>query len=176
MKKVISGGQNGIDQLGLKVAKLLGLTTGGTAPNNFMTSTGPQEKLLKKYNLKEIKGVSNNVQSYVRRTIINIEDSDLTLVFLLSESNGSLRTIDYAVNGKWNSGKKLNLNRSYIEFKRCIIIQPLRKNYPNKHKRNLKKFKKYLKINRVKVINIAGNSKVYNDIEEIMTDYLKLFV
>ena len=38
--KVISGGQTGVDTIGLQVAKELGIETGGTAPKGFLRETG----------------------------------------------------------------------------------------------------------------------------------------
>jgi len=35
VEKVISGGQTGVDRMGLEVAKELGIPTGGTAPPNY---------------------------------------------------------------------------------------------------------------------------------------------
>ena len=45
IKKIISGGQTGADQIGLEVALSLGIPTGGTAPKGFITETGPNYKL-----------------------------------------------------------------------------------------------------------------------------------
>lgn len=72
--KIISGGQTGIDQLALKIAKEMGFETGGYCANGFMTETGPEEELLKSYGL--IEG-----GSYSERTRRNVKESDITLMF-----------------------------------------------------------------------------------------------
>jgi hypothetical protein len=38
--RIISGGQTGADRAGLEAGRLLGVATGGTAPNNFLTEQG----------------------------------------------------------------------------------------------------------------------------------------
>jgi hypothetical protein len=72
IRKVISGGQTGADQAGLRAARSLGLATGGTAPSNYYTSNGPMPSLIL-YGLTA-KG------SYNERTRQNIIDSDATLI------------------------------------------------------------------------------------------------
>jgi hypothetical protein len=86
--KVISGGQTGIDQLGLKVAKFLGIPTGGTAPKGFRTELGPCLSLRDEYNL-----VESNSESYTTRTEQNVVDSDGTVLFGDMTSAGSQATL-----------------------------------------------------------------------------------
>jgi hypothetical protein len=74
--KIISGGQTGIDKLGLVIAKDLGLETGGTAPKGYKTEDGPDLSLRDEYNLKE-----HSSSAYPPRTKCNIKDSDCTLIF-----------------------------------------------------------------------------------------------
>ena len=38
--RIISGGQTGADRAGLEAGRLLGVATGGTAPDNFLTEHG----------------------------------------------------------------------------------------------------------------------------------------
>ena len=45
MLKIISGGQTGIDRMGLEVARELGLPTGGTAPKSYWTENGADPSL-----------------------------------------------------------------------------------------------------------------------------------
>lgn len=86
--KVISGGQTGIDQLGLETARLLGIETGGTAPLGYMTEEGSNLELRDKYGLDE-----HTSSNYPPRTEKNIVDSDLTVLFGNMKSPGSLQTI-----------------------------------------------------------------------------------
>jgi len=74
--KVISGGQNGADQAGLRAAKKKGIDTGGWAPKGWKTLDGPMESLLKSFGVKE-----SDSEGYPVRTALNVRDSDVTLRF-----------------------------------------------------------------------------------------------
>ena len=84
---VISGGQTGVDQVGLKVAKDLGYRTGGTAPKGWRTDAG-SAPWLKDYGLKE-----DPSSGYHNRTIQNIMDSDMTVWFGTTDSPGAILTL-----------------------------------------------------------------------------------
>ena len=85
---VISGGQTGVDQLGLKIAKELNLATGGWAPKGWMTEAGSAEALLRSYGLKE-----HSSSDYPARTEANVRAADLTLIFSDNLGPGSKLTI-----------------------------------------------------------------------------------
>jgi hypothetical protein len=71
---ILSGGQTGADQAGLEVARQTKITTGGWAPNGWLTKDGPNQELLQgKYNLREHKG------GYKDRTYENVRVSDGTI-------------------------------------------------------------------------------------------------
>lgn len=89
LEKVISGGQTGMDQAGLEAAKMVGIPTGGTAPKYFMTENGP-DSTLEEYGLVECED-----QGYVRRTMLNVANSDATVLFGDMGSAGSAQTIRY---------------------------------------------------------------------------------
>lgn len=89
VKEIISGGQTGIDQLGLKVAKELGIKTGGTAPKGYRTELGPYLSLRDEYGL-----VEDDSADYSPRTLKNILNSDGTVLFGNMESTGSKLTIN----------------------------------------------------------------------------------
>lgn len=93
MLKVISGGQTGIDQVGLKAAKAAGLATGGTAPKGFRTGAGPRPELGTVYGLKESWSPDWNP-----RTEANVIDSDATVLFGDTKSPGTKLTIKYLKN------------------------------------------------------------------------------
>lgn len=76
--KVISGGQNGADQAGLRAAKRKGISTGGWSTKGWKTLDGPQEALLKGFGLKE-----TDSDAYPVRTHANVRDSDVTLRFAM---------------------------------------------------------------------------------------------
>jgi hypothetical protein len=75
LPRIISGGQSGADQAALVVAKELGFETGGYAPSNFYTETGPNPDLLKSLGLKD------SGLDYVGRTRLNVKESDFTIWF-----------------------------------------------------------------------------------------------
>jgi len=72
IKKIISGGQTGVDQAALDVAIELGIPHGGWMPKGRSTKNA---KLPDKYNLKEA-----SAGSYSQPTEINVAHSDGTLV------------------------------------------------------------------------------------------------
>ena len=91
-KKAISGGQGGMDQLGIITASEQGLTTGGWMPKGFMTIDGGGKEFAKKFGLKE-----NNIIGYPARTKKNIADADVTAVFYDGKpGRGTQLTIDEA--------------------------------------------------------------------------------
>ncbi|QQO97265.1 SLOG family protein [Maribacter phage Colly_1] len=85
--KVISGGQTGVDRMGLDIAKALDIETGGTAPKGYLTEDGPNLEL------KDLGLVEHTTASYYDRTLINIRDSDFTVLFGDLSSSGSALTI-----------------------------------------------------------------------------------
>lgn len=89
LKRVISGGQSGVDQAGLYAAKSIGLKTGGWAPKNWKTSEGPKPILLKAFGLQEHSG------GYQDRTWANVKDSDATLRLAINfNSIGEICTLN----------------------------------------------------------------------------------
>jgi hypothetical protein len=69
--KVISGGQTGVDQAGLRAARRMGFHTGGWAPRGWLTLDG-SAPWLAEYGLAEHGG-------YAARTRANVRDSDGTV-------------------------------------------------------------------------------------------------
>lgn len=74
LRKVISGGQTGVDQAALRAAKTWELETGGSMPLRFMTETGPAPHLAAEFGMTE-----TTVASPHFRTAKNVADSDATL-------------------------------------------------------------------------------------------------
>lgn len=72
IKKIISGGQTGVDQAALDVAIKLAVAHGGWIPQGRITESGP---LPAKYILKE-----TGSSSYADRTEKNVQDADGTLI------------------------------------------------------------------------------------------------
>jgi len=104
--KIISGGQIGSDEIGLRIGKSLGIPTGGTAPPKFLTAKGSNYKLRDEYGLEELvrgtgidRSRGGHMQSldYRERTILNIANSDGTIVVANNwKSPGSLLTLKEA--------------------------------------------------------------------------------
>jgi len=88
--KVISGGQTGADQGGLKAAKELGIPTGGCAPKGYKTENGPNLNLMKEYMLHQ-----SPSSSYNPRTEENVSKSDVTIIFSAVNSPGSALTENF---------------------------------------------------------------------------------
>jgi len=72
--KVISGGQNGVDQAGLHAAVAVGIPTGGHAPKGYKTLDGPNLTLKTLYGLEE-----TPEPGYPPRTRLNVVNSDGTI-------------------------------------------------------------------------------------------------
>ena len=93
IRKIISGGQTGVDQAALDAAINLAVAHGGWIPKGRMTESGP---LPEKYKLKETRS-----SSYADRTEKNVRDADGTLIIshgLLS--GGSEYTREMAIKHK----------------------------------------------------------------------------
>lgn len=87
--KVISGGQIGADIAGLRLAKRLGIETGGWMPMGFKTLVGNKPEYQAEYNL-----VDCNTEDYPTRTEYNVKDSDGTVRFAYDfESPGERCTL-----------------------------------------------------------------------------------
>lgn len=85
---VISGGQTGADQGGLTAAKACGIRTSGYAPRGFMTTSGSDPSLKDRFNLVE------SAYGYARRTRMNVENSDATIIIASNiKSPGTVLTI-----------------------------------------------------------------------------------
>jgi hypothetical protein len=72
IRKIISGGQTGVDQAALDAAINLAVAHGGWIPKGRITESGP---LPEKYKLKETRS-----SSYADRTAKNVKDADGTLI------------------------------------------------------------------------------------------------
>jgi hypothetical protein len=72
IKKIISGGQTGVDRAALDAAIKLSIDHGGWIPQGRLTESGP---LPPEYQLKETRS-----SSYAERTVKNVLDADGTLI------------------------------------------------------------------------------------------------
>lgn len=85
--KIISGGQTGVDQAGLRAARACGLETGGWAPRGWMTTEGPAPWLAG-YGLEECE-----IPGYPARTKRNVCNSDATLFLGNPLTSGAQTTL-----------------------------------------------------------------------------------
>ena len=144
--KIISGGQTGADQAGLKAAKLLGFKTSGWAPKGWLTSDGPKQQLLESFQLIE------SEEDYKGRTWENVRDSNATIRLAVDfDSPGEICTME-AINyfkKPWLDIDLLNPKpiQELIEF--LVLVKP-------------------------SILNIAGNTQGTNnyDIHKASYNYL----
>ncbi len=134
LKKIISGGQTGADQAGLKAAKAKGYLTGGWLPKGCLTLEGPRFDLIQEYEMKECL-----VAGYAARTERNIQDSDGTIRFATNwKSAGEKCTLR---NLKWHK-------KSYFDIDIGKITT-----IPSTD------MLEWLALHEIKTLNIAGNSE-----------------
>jgi hypothetical protein len=81
--RVISGGQTGADQAGLRAGKALGYKTGGMMPKGYRTEDGPRPEFAELYGC-----IRSAHSGYEHRTRWNVQHSDGTIVFYLGVLDG----------------------------------------------------------------------------------------
>ena len=80
LEKIVSGGQTGVDRAALDVAMSLGIPCGGWCPKGRKAEDG---RIPDRYPLRE-----TDSASYRKRTILNVADSDGTLILAVGELRG----------------------------------------------------------------------------------------
>lgn len=155
--KIISGGQTGVDTIGLQVAKKLGIETGGTAPKGFLREKGIDTEDISSYGLTEIsdteqadytkrKGKSD---PYTGRTELNVRNSDGTVYFSTNA----------------DSAGRIATERSAREWNKPFLLNP-----------TAEQLREWINTHNIKTLNIAGNrgSKLpaNNRIADIITKAL----
>ena len=122
--KIISGGQTGADQAGLRAAKRLKIPTGGWIPKGFRTEDGDKPSLGLHYSLVETED-----RDYKKRTMLNINMADGTIIFSERPSRGSTLTEDAC----YKMRKPYHINPGVDEIRMFV----------NEHE--------------IQILNIAGN-------------------
>jgi len=151
LRKIISGGQTGADRAGLEAAAALGLETGGTAPQGYMTSSGKDPALGSRFGLVEMpKRGKSYAQMYISRSKKNVDDGDATVVFRLYSSPGSDKTIGYCQTGKWVNFTENGRG----QYRPVLIITSLRE---EDKQRNVMKLREFVRDHNVCVLNVAGH-------------------
>lgn len=129
ISKIISGGQTGIDRVGLNVGISLGMEIGGWAPKHFRAEDG---KVPEFYGLKEY-----SVPGYAARTEQNVLDSDATIIFKPM--------------GCYSAGTSLTIKLCARHDVSCIIIDVC-----SGFEENVTKIAKWLKETKTRTLNVAG--------------------
>lgn len=147
LKKVISGGQVGVDQAGLLAAKENYFLTGGWAPLGFRTRKGNQPTVLRDvFHLKEQIGG----KGYRDRTWQNVQDSDGTLLFCNNFSSAGIRCTKNAI--------------GFHQKPSFDVMTDMKTDVPSLDDDIYKSITKWLIEHKIKVLNIAGNSRPPSDI------------
>jgi len=127
-KKIISGGQSGVDRAALDAALELGMAIGGWCPAGRKAEDG---RIADKYPLQE-----TNQENYEMRTRLNVRDSDATLIlFRKIFDEGTLLT-----------------ERMAEMLQKPVLTVDLELNVED----NLEKVVSWLKKQRPEVLNVAG--------------------
>ncbi|MFC3908678.1 putative molybdenum carrier protein [Legionella dresdenensis] len=134
IEKIVSGGQTGVDQAGLMVASELGIEIGGWCPAGGLDENGIC--VLDKYS--ELK--QTTTFDPAERTILNIRDSDGTLIIV-----PDLPLPEQIKDGTW-----LTIKDAKRQNKPLLIISVADKSDINQ------KILEWININNIKTLNIAG--------------------
>ncbi len=151
IKKIISGGQTGVDQAALDAAIACGIEYGGWLPAGRKTENGP---LPMRYALVELES-----ESYPARTRRNIVEADATLII----SHGPL-TGGSALTA--NIAQKMNIPYMHLDLNR--LSGEVR----------LKKVQAWLQEIKPVILNVAGprassDSRIYQLSYDIVVELLK---
>jgi hypothetical protein len=134
LKKIISGGQTGVDRSGLDVAIELNYEYGGWCPRGRKAEDGIIDPI--KYpNLEE-----TSTDRYPQRTEFNVRDSDGTLIIIIGDENDMGR------------GSKLTVNMTK-KYKKPLFIVNL-----DEYDKCLNEIKviEWISTNKIQILNIAG--------------------
>lgn len=134
LKKVISGGQTGADQAGLYAARYMNINTGGWIPKGYKTKSGPNLSL-KKFNLTQ-----HASDKYAPRTELNVKESDGTIRFAYDFKSPGERCTLKAIRKYHKPYLDINLNN--LEINDQLI----------------NKICEWIVLNKIKVLNVAGNA------------------
>lgn len=150
---IISGGQTGSDQAGLRAAYILGLATGGHAPKGWRTLAGAAPWLGTEFGL-----IEHESSNYANRTASNVINSDATVRIASDFSSPGERCTLKAIE-KYN---KPYLNITVGRFEDGLLVVQA---YDSQRKvcgglgDNVEKMLvRFLVEHSVKILNVAGNS------------------
>jgi hypothetical protein len=144
--KIISGGQTGADEGGLRAAVRLGIDRGGHMPLGFLTEIGSRPEFAELYGMTE-----HWSDLYPPRTIANVGNSDGTVRFAVDfKTKGELCTLR-AINDLKKPDFKVNV-----------------KSPPSKES-----FLAWIDEHHIKILNVAGNREsTWSGMTEFVENYL----
>ena len=127
LRKIVSGGQTGVDRAALDSARALGLQSGGWCPRGRIAEDG---RLRLRYRL-----VETPASDYWQRTEWNVRDSDGTLIINRGRlDGGTLATARYALEAHAKPVYRVDIGRRVRR----------------------ERFRAWLTRHRVRVLNVAG--------------------
>jgi hypothetical protein len=152
LKKIISGGQTGVDRAALDAAIRLGIAHGGWVPKGRLAEDGP---LPPTYRLQEMPS-----EDYAARTEKNVLDSDGTLIISRGRPTGGT---DYTRKMVLKHGKQL------LHIDLCMGQKPSEAG---------SLIGSWVAMNRIETLNVAGprgsnDPAIYNDAVNILTHAFK---
>ena len=128
LKKIISGGQSGVDRAALDVAQEMGIAVGGWCPKGRKAEDG---RIADKYPLQETED-----ESYETRTQLNVRNSDATMILFRKN---------------YDEGTQLT-EQTAEKMQKPVLSVDLELNEED----NLEKAVSWLKEQRPEVLNVAG--------------------
>lgn len=134
VKKIISGGQTGVDRIGLEVGKEAGLQTGGTATPGYVIEGNKKDLSLKDFGVEEIstelQAGKSGKEFYLPRTEQNVLNSDGTVYFATDE----------------DSAGKIATERFAKQYNKPFLLNP-----------TVEELRNWLSLNNIETLNVAGN-------------------
>lgn len=152
LKKIISGGQTGVDRAALDVAIRLGIDHGGWVPKGRLAEDGP---LPSYYHLLEMP-----TEELAARTEKNVSDSDGTLIISRGSPTGGT---DYTRKMALKHGKQI-LHIDLTLGQQSSAAGSL--------------IASWIQMNRIEILNVAGprassDASIYNEAANILAHALQ---
>jgi hypothetical protein len=77
LRRILTGGQTGVDQAAWRAARAAGLVTGGTMPYGFQTEDGPRPEFARDFG-----AVAGESTDPAVRTLVNVAAADATMILV----------------------------------------------------------------------------------------------
>lgn len=161
IKKVISGFQTGVDIAAIRAASELGIPTGGFIPKGFKTLQGRHPEYAKLYN-----AIEHSSSSYKERTWDNVLSSDGTLRIASNFNSSGEKCTLKAILAHSKPYYDINIDiytKSFSQSKDVVNYMVM----------------KWIRDNKISVLNVAGNSEetspgIEEQAEKLVHDLLLL--